>query len=484
MRAGLRPLLLAALGGLFALAFIPLFFAVASLTRATLRAEREAHAKALGRVVAARVSDARQTRAPGELVALVDAQTGGTTGIVALGVYDDGGVLGTRAGDADTALALPGVVVVAEERAEATVTRFGPAVRVTVPSVRGAVVVIVRTDDEATRAQPLLRLVGAYTAALAVALLLFVYILVGRVVVRPVGELSRAARRVADGARTFDAPRRGATELVELGASVALMTTKLCDEEAALRDKIVAFERATDERDRAQAELVRAERLASVGRLSAGLAHEVGNPLAAIVGLLDLLADGGLTEEESRDFVQRMRKEAERISGILRGLLDFARPARGGGPEAPGSLPAAIGDVLGLLRPQKALRDVDLAIDIDDDLPDVALSHAHIVQVLLNLVLNAADATGEGGHVLVRAARVARGVELIVEDDGPGIDAAVASSLFEPFVSTKDVGHGTGLGLAVCRGLVEGAAGQITGGARKDGKKGARFVVSLPVANA
>jgi signal transduction histidine kinase len=106
------------------------------------------------------------------------------------------------------------------------------------------------------------------------------------------------------------------------------------------------------------------------------------------------------------------------------------------------------------------------------------MSREQLVQVVLNLVLNAADACGEGGRIVVRARRTERGARLDVEDDGPGVSSAVRERLFEPFVTTKEVGKGTGLGLAVCRGLVEAAGGTIALDA--DYHPGARFVIELP----
>jgi signal transduction histidine kinase len=217
-----------------------------------------------------------------------------------------------------------------------------------------------------------------------------------------------------------------------------------------------------------------------VGRLAAGLAHEIGNPIAAILGFEDLMLQGGLDPEEQRDFLERMKRETERIHRILRDLLDFARPAvqrREEDPETAGDVREAVDDVLALVRPQKAFRDVDLRADVAPDVFRVTLSHQRIVQVVLNLVLNAADAAPRG-HVTVRAARAAEGkVRLEVEDDGPGIAPEVQGKLFEPFVTTKPVGEGTGLGLAVCRGLVEAVGGTI---AVEAGAIGARFVIELP----
>jgi signal transduction histidine kinase len=116
-------------------------------------------------------------------------------------------------------------------------------------------------------------------------------------------------------------------------------------------------------------------------------------------------------------------------------------------------------------------------VDVSPTLPAVRLAREHLVQVLLNLLLNAADACGPGGHVSVRAKPSGEGVLMTVEDDGPGVPADVRSRLFEPFATTKDVGKGTGLGLAVCRGLVEASGGTIDLDATH--MAGARFVVLL-----
>jgi signal transduction histidine kinase len=314
----------------------------------------------------------------------------------------------------------------------------------------------------------------------ALALLVLSYFALTRLIVGPLDALSRAARRVAAGARVLEVPRAGARELVELGEGLSVMTEKLLAEEEALRKKVDEVERATLSLKEAQDRLVRSERLASVGRLAAGLAHEVGNPITAMIGMQDLLLEGGLDEAEQRDFIARMRKETVRISAILRDLLAFARPGAIAKASEPGNVESAVYDTVTLLTPQRAMRDVELSVDVHPDLPEVALSSEHLVQVLLNLLLNAADACEGGGHVTVTASKSPLGVLLAVEDDGPGVAADVRNRLFEPFVTTKDVGKGTGLGLAVCRGLVEAAGGSIQLDERHP--KGARFVVELPPA--
>ena len=164
-------------------------------------------------------------------------------------------------------------------------------------------------------------------------------------------------------------------------------------------------------------------------------------------------------------------------------MLDFARPvvaARESVPEAPGSVREAVDDVLALVTPQKTFRDLEIRVEIPEDLPRIALAGPRIVQVLLNLLLNAADAAPrEGGRITLRAARAPDDrVRLTVEDNGPGIAAAIRDRLFEPFATTKEPGKGTGLGLAVCRGLVEAAGGTLS--AEDGAEGGARFVIELP----
>ncbi|WP_438006566.1 HAMP domain-containing sensor histidine kinase [Sorangium sp. So ce321] len=509
MRLGIRLQLLFALGALLMLAFVPLFFAVASLTRATMGGVRASSARAIGRAIAGHVAAARVNRSAPELALLLDAQLG-PDGASAIGVYDAAGALVDRAGEPEVTAALPASVEAGAEVLRSARTARGGAILVIVPEHAGApsttpragappttpragaaqvgsVAVLVQTDPSTVPAAPLVRIVALYTGVMALGLLVFAYIAMTRLVVRPVDALSRAAHRVAGGARDLEVPQAGARELAELGASLALMTGRLRADEESLRAKIAEVERYAADLKSAQERLVRSERLASVGRLSAGLAHEIGNPIAAILGLQELLLAGGLTPAEERDFVERMKRETERIHRILRDLLDFARPAAGGpgeageaGEEPSGAVADAVDDVVSLVAPQRAFRGVDLARDVAPDVPPVPLSHGRLVQVLLNLLLNAADAVPRaGGRVALRASRGADGAARIeVEDNGPGIAEAVRDTLFEPFITTKQVGEGTGLGLAVCRGLVEAAGGSI--GVERGEGGGARFVVLLP----
>jgi signal transduction histidine kinase len=313
----------------------------------------------------------------------------------------------------------------------------------------------------------------------AVALAVFAYATLTRLIVGPVESLAHAADRVAEGERTLRVPRAGARELAELGRSLQAMTTRLVADEEAMRAKVAELTRTTQRLEETKRHLARSERLASVGRLAAGIAHEIGNPLAALLGFEDLLLDGDLPLETQRDFLVRMKRETERMHTVVRGLLDFARPEKSTGADslATADVAAVIGDVVALAGPQKLFRNVELAVELDVGPLVVAMSSASLTQVVLNLVLNAGAALEQRmeGRVVLRARGDSQEVRLEVEDNGPGVSAELRDRLFEPFATTKDVGEGTGLGLAVCRGLVEGAGGTIDLDTSYSG--GARFCV-------
>lgn len=478
MRTGIRLQILFALGLTLLCALVPLYLAVARLTEATLAGARRDAAHDLGRAIGAYVLVAHQKRSAESVESLLEAQLS-DGGVAAIGIYGEDGartVAGGRVTD------LPMTLPRAGESTETVDASPGRMLRVIVPGDHGeSALVLVSLQGSARSATPLVRLVALYTGVVALGLLFVAYFGMTRLVVRPVDSLARAARRVADGARSLEIPTRGPRELAELGTSLQQMTDRLLSDEHALRAKIDELERATTELRGAQDSLVRSERLASVGRLAAGMAHEVGNPIAAILGFEELLLSGDLSPEEQKDFLVRMKKETERIHRVLRNLLDFAHVKEDERGKGRGRVEVAVEAVVGLLAPQRALREVDVETKLGRGLPDIALSEERIEQVLLNLVLNAADAVATpGGKIRIGARAEADRVVVLVEDNGPGVAPSVREKLFEPFVTTKEVGKGTGLGLAVCRGLVEAAGGTIT--LEESELGGARFVVSFPAA--
>jgi signal transduction histidine kinase len=318
-----------------------------------------------------------------------------------------------------------------------------------------------------------------YLGLTAATVLLLTYVLLTYFIVRPIDRLRLASERLAAGRLRTSVPVQGAAEVARLAATFNEMAALLREDRAALQDRLEELERTTAELTTAQEQLVRSARLAAVGRLSAGVAHEIGNPLAAIRGLLDLMQAGDLDPKEEKEFVGRIQREAERIHHTIRDLLDFSRnePGQAGRIESSADLSEVVSDTIKLIDRQTRFRDIDLALTLDDGLPRVRGDHERLRQLLLNLLFNAADALGGKGRIEVRASNGGGVVQLIVEDDGPGIAREIIEQVFDPFVTTKAPGQGTGLGLAVCHTIVERLGGSIEAGNREQG--GAIFEVRL-----
>jgi two-component system, NtrC family, sensor kinase len=298
-------------------------------------------------------------------------------------------------------------------------------------------------------------------------------------VLRPLRAIRRAADEVADGNLEAEVPADGPAELAALAGAFNRMTASLRRQQG---------ENAAQRRS-----LARAEQLASVGRLSAGVAHEVGNPLAAILGYVELLLDPRsqpALDPEQRALLERCRTQLERIQGIVGQLLDYSRPAHG--DPQPVALHAAAERLASLLRHDPRCRDATLRLEGDARVQALA-DPGHLDQVLQNLVVNACRAAshtaGAGAAPLVVLRVAADGDEAVLEvqDSGPGVADELRPRLFEPFVTTARAGEGSGLGLATSRGLVEAMRGRLeclpTGARaplRPEGSPGAVFRVILP----
>lgn len=476
VRVGLRLQLLFLLGALLLAAFLPLFFATSTYTRVALERQERRSALHLGRSIAAVLTTTRRQRDTDALLAEASRQVS-SGAVQAIAIYDAEGRAIARAGEPELVDLLPHAPAPGE-RLQTLETARGPALVVYTPDATGGVATVSRVDPVTTSATALSGITGLYMGASAIALLVFAYFGLTRWIVRPILSLGAAAERVASGARRLEPIERAPPEIVTLSRSLSVMTERLRGEEEALLRKIAEVESTTEELRAAQASVVRSERLATVGRLAAGLAHEIGNPLSAVVGLCDLAQDDSSSEAERRDFVGRIKREAERIHRVITDLLTYARPARRLEGDATGSVDEAVEQVRALLAPQKGLSALKLVIELAPSLPRVPLSDGELVQVVLNLIMNAADANSRKGQVRVKAARAGASVVISVEDDGPGVDESVKESLFEPFVTTKEIGRGTGLGLSVSRGLLEAAGGTIS--LDKSYAGGARFVIELP----
>jgi two-component system NtrC family sensor kinase len=240
----------------------------------------------------------------------------------------------------------------------------------------------------------------------------------------------------------------------------------------------------------AQQEIIKAEKLASVGRLAAGIAHEIGNPIGIVFGYLDLLKQDDLNEAEKDDFLKRIEIEVQRINSIIRQLLDLARTKEI--KPRPMALHPVIEDIVKVMAVQPLTADIDIRATLGADKDMVWGNEDQLRQVFLNLLLNAADAIRSGpdpasGAIVVSTANVDKeggspSIDITVSDNGPGIDAQQLGNIFDPFYTTKEPGKGTGLGLAVSYMIIDGLGGRISANRMPQG--GAAFTISLRCADA
>jgi two-component system, NtrC family, sensor kinase len=273
-------------------------------------------------------------------------------------------------------------------------------------------------------------------------------IYIGRSIARPIARLQAGAARLAAG---------------DLDARIEVDTP---DEFGALARQFNAMTAALKEH---QAQLVQSEKLAGVGRLAAGVAHEINNPLGVILGYTRLLrkrADGPLSDD-----LGVIEEETLRCQEIVEGLLDLSRPLQAG--REPVDLRAACDEVVARLREAAVLAGVEVAVA---GTATVEGDASKLRQVLTNLVRNGAEAAGPGGRVEVSIAGRAGEASVSVKDSGRGLDARALSRLFEPFFTTKD--KGTGLGLAISRAIARAHGGDIQAENAPGG--GAAFTLHLP----
>lgn len=227
--------------------------------------------------------------------------------------------------------------------------------------------------------------------------------------------------------------------------------------------------------------LIHSERLASIGRLAAGVAHEIGNPITGIACLAQNLREERDTDQEIGESCNQIIEQTKRISRIVQSLMTFAHAGGRQQPFYPVSLAAVAQDAIALLSLNRQGTEVRF-FNHCDPTHETDGDPQRLAQVLVNLLSNARDASPEGGTIRVSSAAEARTVQLIVEDEGSGIPRAIQDRLFEPFFTTKDPGKGTGLGLALVYSIVEEHYGRIDIDSPTDPltRRGTRFRISLP----
>ena len=241
---------------------------------------------------------------------------------------------------------------------------------------------------------------------------------------------------------------------------------------------VLVFEDQTEKR-RLQEQLIQSEKMSAIGQLIAGVAHDLNNPLASVVGFSDFLAEAGEVPPRLAEPLQVIRQEAERAATIVKNLLSFARRQEGERRLQP--IKPILESTLQLLANQLMASRIEATLRVEPDLPEVEVNGNQIKQVFVNLINNGAQAiaeTGHGGRIWVTAKRWLDGVAVSVTDSGPGIPDEIAGRVFEPFFTTKPEGKGTGLGLSICQGILKEHGGRLTLEAKPGA--GATFIVELP----
>jgi two-component system, NtrC family, sensor kinase len=366
-----------------------------------------------------------------------------------------------------------------------------------------------------------------YAAAYIITLLLadvviffwFGAILLRRRLLLPLNRMVSDLESISAGELGTRLPPGETRELARLSAAVNQMAERLLEDQWQLTENIRSLDETNRLLTEARDAMIRAEKMASVGRLGAGIAHEVGNPLGAILGYLSLLKRGA--DARRAELFAAAEGEANRIDRIIRGLLDFARPRET--VTQPTDVNRVIVDTLDLLRTQGHLGQIEVELELSAEAAVVNGDPYQLQQVFVNLLVNAGDAlehTPSAHLTLATMRRAVRDapphqparrrddppgidyshrrrlaamprwpvgdpesdsgdvVEIMVIDNGPGLPPELIDQIFEPFVTTKEPGKGTGLGLALCARLVESMGGMIHADNAADG--GAVFRVTLP----
>ncbi len=335
--------------------------------------------------------------------------------------------------------------------------------------------------------------IGASSIAFLLVAALFVFLFVHRLVYLPLRDLTTGASRPAAGDLEQMIPVRSGDEFGQLATSFNAMIEALKKSQAELREWAHTLEQKVELRTRelriAEAKAAQSAKLAAVGMLASGIAHELNNPLTGILTFATLLRrkmPEGSPDAEDLDLVIR---ETRRCAAIIRRLLDFAREKK---PEKNYSdLNRIIEDTVRIIERPASFLDVEIALELDTSLPHVWLDADLIRQVVMNVLVNAQHAISQSGKITVRTRRCSGPVaadagelpvpmvEIAITDTGCGIPAENLTRIFDPFFTSKEVGKGTGLGLAVSHGIVKSHGGKIE--VESEVGKGSTFRVFLPL---
>jgi signal transduction histidine kinase len=341
------------------------------------------------------------------------------------------------------------------------------------PSNLGNIVVeliLTPQDLEQLAASRRLLLSGAILLLVLLAgLAALIYTMVGR----PAAALGRKMKLIQAGTFDIGRPRAATDELGLLDRGFHQMVDELRSLYAHMEERI---RERTDSLYRTQAQVMHQEKLAALGQLAAGVAHEIGNPLTSIDSMVQLLAMQ-TDDPEQRESLRVVQRQVDRMAEIVHHMSDLSRPLSVTSAEV--DINQVLESVLGLVRFDPRFRKIAIRRELDYELPRLRIIEDRLFGVLLNLALNAADAMPEGGELSVRSWAEGDHLAVAVADSGHGIPLEHRERIFEPFFTTKSPDRGTGLGLSVCRTFLEGVGGWIT--VESEPGQGAIFTVRIPL---
>lgn len=373
------------------------------------------------------------------------------------------------------------------ERSDAGVILAGGAsLARTAPVLRdgqsvGRAGLVLSLAGEQLRLQRSRQLFMAYFALDFILLLGFGSAILSRIVVRPVNRLLTATERITGGVYGHQVAVAGPLELARLAESFNGMSSVLLQKQNEVGSYVKTLEQVNRNLEQAREEAVRSEKMASVGLLAAGTAHEIGTPLASVMGYAELLSAEVADNQVQTEYLQRIQQGCSRIDRIVRGLLDYARP------KSPAFELVALGPLViatvELLQHQGLFKQCRVEVRCPGQVPLVNLDPHQLQQVLINLLINSHDAMPDKGQLLVEVCaddpqKTHLPVRIRVQDTGSGIAEKDLGRIFDPFFTTKDPGRGTGLGLAISTRIIEGFGGRIT--VESSLGKGSCFTVHLP----
>jgi len=382
----------------------------------------------------------------------------------------------------------------------------------------GGLLVRLSLEDVLNSAGQTVTFILLYMGMGTLVLLLFGTILLSRTLVRPLVNMILVMKKVADGDLDQRVDSSGENELGSLAETFNVMAEKLQGNERAIHEHLNALQKMNRELKQSQQEVIHSEKLASVGLLAAGVAHEIGNPLGAILGYINILESGVEDEKEQRDFLQRAETEILRIHRIVEDLREYSKPS-------PCKLSSqdvnqVIRETIQLVSRQREFQRVRFDLSLAASIPSVHVDQGQLQQVLVNLFLNAKDAMEQEGSIriatqqvcyrapkdpaageascrrddpqgvdfrLLRKNNPARDwpflegqevVQIQVSDTGSGIREEQILRVFDPFFTTKETGQGTGLGLSVSLRIIESFHGTLQINSRQD--DGTQVIVRLP----